>query len=59
MNTRKKKGIVCLVSGIIFVVGGLLLFTQTATPSWFPTAIQIIGAIGSIFGFTFVYPDTD
>jgi len=59
MTARKKKGVSCFVSGILFLLIGGVFFATEATPDWVPTMIQVVGAVGGIFGFSFVFPDTD
>ena len=57
MEPRKKKGIASLISGVLFVGVGIVLLSATATPEWVPLAMQVVGAVASIFGFVIVFPD--
>lgn len=57
MTPRKKKGLGSIISGAIFIVVGIIIYTTTATPAWVPTALQLIGTVGGILGFVFVFPD--
>ena len=59
MENRKKKGIASIVSGVVFIVFGAILIATTETPDWVPVGLQLLGAVGSILGFVFVFPDTD
>lgn len=59
MTVRKKKGTGFLISGAVFIIGGVVLFTTTSTPLWLPTCLTIIGMVAKALGFTTVFPDTD
>ena len=58
MDARKKKGIGFIVSGVATALVGAVLVTTTATPEWVTLALTIAGSVGSVLGFTFVFPDT-
>lgn len=59
MTARKKKGIVTMISGVIFIVVGAIIYGTASTPAWVGQAISIIGMVGQFFGFIFVFPDTE
>lgn len=58
LTARKKKGIGFLVGGLAFLAAGGVFIGLTATPDWLNLAFMVIGAIGNVLGFTFVFPDT-
>jgi hypothetical protein len=59
LTPRKKKGIGFFISGAAFIVGGALAFAASEDPSWWPTAISLVGMVASFFGFTTVFPDQE
>ena len=59
MTVRKKRGLVTIISGIIFIGVGAVVYTTTVTPDWVPLIVQGIGAIANLVGFVLVFPDTD
>lgn len=57
LTDRKKKGLAFIVSGIVFVAAGAVLwFTQT-TPPVVSLVIQIIGTVGNIVGLALTLPE--
>jgi ABC-type uncharacterized transport system permease subunit len=59
METRKKKGIGFMISGVVFLGVGGALFGIEATPDWLPIVVQGIGLIANLLGFSTVFPDVD
>lgn len=59
MTVRKKRGLGSIISGVIFIGVGAVVYATTVTPDWLPLIIQGIGAIANIVGFALVFPDTD
>ncbi len=59
MTVRKKKGVITMVSGVIFIVVGAIIYGTTLTPAWVGQAVVLIGMVGQFFGFIFVFPDTE
>ena len=59
MTDRKKKGIGFFITGGVFLIAGFIYATMSADPSWFATAITLVGLIAEFFGFKTVFPDTD
>jgi len=59
MTARKKKGITIIISNVIGVAIGAIIFATTSTPSWVPITIQGISMIAGLIGFKLVFPDTD
>jgi hypothetical protein len=57
LSDRKKKGIGFFVGGAAFIAAGVVFFLATTTPDWLATVFQVVGAIGAILGYTFVFPD--
>jgi hypothetical protein len=57
MLTRKKKGIGLLIGGVGAIGGGLALLLTQSTPEWISLALQVMGVVANVFGFTVVYPD--
>lgn len=59
MTPRKKRGVGYIISGVVFVGVGGVLFGTDASPDWLPVVVQGIGLIANLLGFTTVFPDTD
>jgi ABC-type uncharacterized transport system permease subunit len=59
MTDRKKRGVGYIISGVVFVGVGGVLFGTEATPEWVATVVQGIGLIANLLGFTTVFPDTE
>jgi hypothetical protein len=59
MTPRKKKGIGFFITGAVFAVAGGAMFWTEVTPEWIATAMQVVGALAAVFGFTVVFPDYD
>jgi len=59
MTPRKKRGIGYIVSGVVFVGVGGVLFGTEASPEWLAIVVQGVGLIANLLGFTTVFPDTD
>jgi hypothetical protein len=56
MTVRKKKGVGLIISGLVFVLAGVLLVATQATPTWFNVVIAGIGWLGNTLGFILVLP---
>ena len=59
MTARKKRGIGTMILGVVTVGIGVTLMVSTQTPAWVNVGLTIIGTIGQIFGFAWVFPDAD
>lgn len=59
MTARKKKGVGFLISGIAFVVGGIITVSTVSTPAWFPVTLTVVGLVANFFGFVTVFPDNE
>lgn len=59
LSARKKKALWTFVGGLVSVGVGCVLWFTTETPEIVPVILQVIGAVGAIFGFTAAFPDTD
>lgn len=59
MTARKKKGLFTMIGGAIAIAIGGILVATTATPDWVATVLLVIGLVGDVLGFTFVFPDHD
>jgi hypothetical protein len=59
MTARKKKGLATIISGVIFVAVGAIIYSTTQTPVVVGTILTIIGGIANVLGFAIVFPDTD
>ena len=59
MTDRKKRGIGFFLSGLTFVVGGIVSFAMSEDPTWFATGVSLVGLIATFFGFKVVFPDQE
>lgn len=57
LSDRKKTALGFLITGIVFVaVGFILWFTQT-NPAWLQKALLIVGAVVEIIGLSVTLPN--
>lgn len=59
MTPRKKKGIGFGISGLAFLVGGVVFYFTESSPDWVVPALNLAGMIAGFFGFTTVFPDVE
>lgn len=57
MTDRKKKGLGLIISGVVWVLVGVVLMVFTQTPQWIAIVVQIVAAISGVMGIVFVAPD--
>ncbi len=57
MTDRKKKGLGLIISGVVWVLVGVVLMVFTQTPQWVAIVVQIVAAISGVLGIVFVAPD--
>ena len=58
LSPRKKKGIGFLVGGLAFLAAGGVFLGLETTPDILGVIFQVVAAVGSVLGFSFVFPDT-
>lgn len=58
MTNRKKKGIGLIISGVVSVIMGAVMFFVIATPAWASIGVTVIGAVMSTLNIYFIAPDT-
>lgn len=56
MTARKKKGTGLVISGLVFVLAGIILIATQSTPTWLNIIIAGIGWLGNTIGFILVLP---
>jgi hypothetical protein len=56
MTPRKKKGIGCIISGLVFVLVGIIFMVTQATPNWLNIVLAGIGWLGNTLGFILILP---
>jgi ABC-type uncharacterized transport system permease subunit len=56
MTDRKKKGLGFIISGLVFVLAGIILYATASTPAWLNVFIQGIGWLGTTLGFILSLP---
>ena len=59
MTPRQKRGISIGVGGLAGLVAGAVIYFTMATPDWLPLALQIVGLVGGVLGFSIVLPNTE
>lgn len=57
LSARKKKGIGFLIGGLAFLAAGGVFLGIESTPDILGVIFQVVAAVGSVLGFTIVFPD--
>jgi len=57
VTPRKNKGIACIISGLVFVLVGIVFVATIATPTWLAIVVAGIGWLGNTLGFILVLPE--
>ncbi len=50
MTDRKKWGLGCIATGVVFAIVGAVVFFTTATPAWLAPAIYIVETVLGVLG---------
>ena len=58
MTDRKKWGLGCIVTGVVFAAVGIVVFFTTATPAWLAPAIYIVETVLGVLGFALLAKPT-
>ena len=56
MTVRKKKGVGLIISGLVFVLAGIVMYATASTPAWLNIIIAGIGWLGNTIGFILILP---
>lgn len=56
MTVRKKKGLGLIISGLVFVLAGVIMVATQSTPVWLSVVIGAIGWLGNTIGLVLVLP---
>lgn len=56
LSARKKKALGFGVTGVVFVVAGVVLWVTPSTPDWLGTVLGALGAVANIVGLVVLVP---